>query len=215
MEKFKIVEGVIAPLNLADIDTDAIIPKQFLKSIKRTGFGPFLFDSWRYSDEGIPEMDCSKRAKIPDFILNQAPYERAKILLVQENFGCGSSREHAPWAIKDFGFDVVIAPSFGDIFFNNSFKNALLPIVLPQVQVDELFIATQQHCGMQAKVDLAEQSITTDGGKHYTFEVDSFRKHCLINGLDDIALTLEHVAAIKNFEAQHKQRYPWVFEDLK
>jgi 3-isopropylmalate/(R)-2-methylmalate dehydratase small subunit len=211
MEKFTLRDGLVAPLDRANVDTDAIIPKQFLKSIKRSGFGPNAFDEWRYLDHGEPGMDNSKRAINPDFVLNQARYQGARILLARENFGCGSSREHAPWALEDFGFRVIIAPSFADIFFNNCFKNGLLPIKLDPAKVDVLFKAVEANVGYQLKIDLEQQSITAPDGTVYKFDVDAHRKHCLLNGLDDIGLTLQHVADIKVFEAKHRAAQPWLF----
>lgn len=211
MEKFTKVKGVAAPLDRANVDTDAIIPKQFLKSIKRSGFGPNAFDEWRYLDHGEPGMDNSQRPLNPDFELNQPRYQGAQILLARENFGCGSSREHAPWALVDYGFKVIIAPSFADIFFNNCFKNGLLPIWLPEAQVDALFRQVQSTPGYQLEVDLQQQQIITPDQSVISFDVDEFRKHCLLNGLDDIGLTLQHIDEIKQFEAQHKQRQPWLF----
>ncbi len=211
MRKITVVDGLVAPLDRANVDTDAIIPKQFLKSIKRSGFGPNLFDEWRYLDHGEPGQDCSKRPLNPDFVLNQPRYQGAQILLARENFGCGSSREHAPWALEDYGFHVIIAPSFADIFFNNCFKNGLLPITLDAAIVDALFKAVETTPGFRLKVDLEQQRITTPDGKNYPFEVDAHRKHCLLNGLDDIGLTLQHVDDIKAFEAKHRTAQPWLF----
>lgn len=209
MEKFSIVTGIVAPLDRANVDTDAIIPKQFLKSIRRSGFGPYLFDEWRYLDHGEPEMDCTNRPKNTSFVLNQAPYNKATILLSGKNFGCGSSREHAPWALADFGFRVIIAPSFADIFFNNSFKNGILPITLPEEEVRQLFSEIEASPGMQLTVDLPSQTITTQTGRKISFDVDPFKKHCLLNGLDDIGLTLEHADEIRNFENKRHAQYPW------
>jgi len=210
MEKFNILTAVVAPLDRSNVDTDAIIPKQFLKSIKRSGFGPNLFDEWRYLDHGEPGMDNSKRPLNPQFVLNQARYQGARILLARENFGCGSSREHAPWALEDYGFRVIIAPSFADIFYNNCFKNGILPIVLDAAQVDALFKETQATEGYQLTVDLNQQKITKPGGEMLTFEVDAFRKHCLLNGLDDIGLTLQHADDIKDYEARRAKQAPWL-----
>lgn len=198
-------------MNRANIDTDMIIPKQFLKSIKRSGFGPNLFDELRYLDVGEPDADNSGRPLNPDFVLNQARYQGASVLLAQENFGCGSSREHAPWALEDFGFRAIIAPSYADIFFSNCFKNGLLPIVLPQEKVDQLFAEVEANEGYQLEVDLAEQTVTTPSGEKISFEVDAFRKHCLLNGLDDIGLTLEDAEAIKAYEVKRKEQAPWLF----
>jgi 3-isopropylmalate/(R)-2-methylmalate dehydratase small subunit len=211
MRKFSLLDGLVVPLDRANVDTDAIIPKQFLKSIKRSGFGPNAFDEWRYLDHGEPGMDNSKRPLNKDFVLNQPRYQGAQILLARENFGCGSSREHAPWALEDYGFRVIIAPSYADIFFNNCFKNGLLPIKLDAAKVDELFKAVEAGVGYKLKVDLEQQSITAPDGTVYKFEVDAFRKHCLLNGLDDIGLTLQHVADIKTFEAKHRAAQPWLF----
>jgi len=211
MEKFETLNAVVAPLDRPNVDTDAIIPKQFLKSIKRSGFGPNLFDEWRYLDHGEPGMDCSKRPVNPDFVLNQARYQGARILLGRDNFGCGSSREHAPWALEDYGFRVIIAPSFADIFFNNCFKNGILPIRLDGAVVDGLFQAVAATEGYKLKVDLAAQSITTPGGEVIAFEVDPFRKHCLLEGLDDIGLTLQHVDEIRAYEQRRRTEAPWLF----
>jgi 3-isopropylmalate/(R)-2-methylmalate dehydratase small subunit len=211
MDKFISREGLVAPLDRANVDTDAVIPKQFLKSIKRTGYGPNLFDEWRYLDHGEPGMDNAKRPLNPDFILNQPRYEGAQILLARENFGCGSSREHAPWALLQYGFQAVIAPSFADIFFTNSFKNGLLLIKLDAAIVDRLFEEAAAHAGYRLAIDLAEQSVTTPGGETIKFEIDSFKKHCLMNGLDEIGLTLEHAAAIKAFEMKRREQQPWLF----
>ncbi len=211
MDKFIQVNGLVVPLDRANVDTDAIIPKQFLKSIKRTGFGPNLFDEWRYLDHGEPGMDNSKRPLNPDFVLNQPRYYGAQILLARENFGCGSSREHAPWALDDYGFRAIIAPSFADIFCNNCFKNGLLPIVLDIASIDDLFQAVTASPGYHLKIDLEQQSIITPNGVVYRFEVDAFRKNCLLNGLDDIGLTLQHVRKIKEYEARRKLEAPWLF----
>ena len=211
MRKFTLLDGLVAPLDRANVDTDAIIPKQFLKSIKRSGFGPNAFDEWRYLDHGEPGMDNSKRPLNKDFVLNQPRYQGAQVLLARENFGCGSSREHAPWALEDYGFRVIIAPSFADIFFNNCFKNGLLPIKLAADKVDALFKAVEASTGYKLKIDLEQQTITAPDGALYKFEVDAHRKHCLLNGLDDIGLTLQHVADIKTFEAKHRAAQPWLF----
>lgn len=211
MEKFTKLDGLVVPLDRANVDTDAIIPKQFLKSIKRTGFGPNLFDGWRYLDAGEPGMDNTKRRINPDFVLNQPRYKGAQVLLARENFGCGSSREHAPWALLDFGFRVVIAPSYADIFFNNCFKNGLLPIVLDAAEVDKLFQESEIAPGYRLTVDLEQQRVLTPSGATFAFEIDSFRKHCLINGLDDIGLTLQHVDKIRAFEAQRRINQSWLF----
>lgn len=211
MEKFTVLKGIVAPLDRANVDTDAIIPKQFLKSIKRSGFGPNLFDEWRYLDQGEPDADNSQRPLNPEFVLNKPRYQGARILLARDNFGCGSSREHAPWALEDYGFRVIIAPSFADIFFNNSFKNGLLPIVLSENIVDQLFGETEVNEGYELTVDLEAQTITKPSGENIKFEIDAFRKHCLLNGLDDIGLTLQHVADIKAYEEKRKQEAPWLF----
>jgi len=211
MQKFTVLDGLAAPLDRANVDTDAIIPKQFLKSIKRSGFGPNAFDEWRYLDHGEPGMDNSVRPLNPEFVLNQPRYQGAQILLARENFGCGSSREHAPWALEDYGFRAIIAPSFADIFFNNCFKNGLLPIRLAAEQVDALFKAVQAMPGYRLQIDLEQQSITAPDGTVYRFEVEAFRKHCLLNGLDDIGLTLQHVDEIKVYEQQRREQQPWLF----
>ena len=211
MQAFTQLNGLVVPLDRANVDTDAIIPKQFLKSIKRSGFGPNAFDEWRYLEHGEPGMDNSKRKINPDFVLNQARYQGASVLLARENFGCGSSREHAPWALEDYGFRVIIAPSFADIFFNNCFKNGMLPIVLSADDVDALFEETEASEGYKLNIDLSEQSITSPSDKSYKFDVDAFRKHCLLNGLDDIGLTMQHQDAIKAFETKHQAAQPWLF----
>ena len=210
MQKFTVLNGLVAPLDRANVDTDAIIPKQFLKSIKRSGFGVNLFDEWRYLDHGEPGMDNSKRKLNPDFVLNQPRYKGAQILLARENFGCGSSREHAPWALEDYGFRAIIAPSFADIFFNNCFKNGLLPIRLAAQQVDALFKAAAGQVGYKLTIDLEQQTISAPDGAVYKFEVEVFRKHCLLNGLDDIGLTLQHVSEIAAFETKHRAAQPWL-----
>ncbi|MDX2480922.1 MAG: 3-isopropylmalate dehydratase small subunit, partial [Desulfuromusa sp.] len=199
------------PLDRANIDTDAIIPKQFLKSIERTGFGPYLFDEWRYLDHGEPGMDCTDRPLNQEFILNQARYKNVQILLARDNFGCGSSREHAPWALLDFGIRALIAPSFADIFYNNCFKNGILLIVLPQKKIAELFTSVEASPGYSLKVDLETQKLTLPQGESLSFEIDPFRKHCLLNGLDDIGLTLEKVSQIRAYEKRRKQEVPWLF----
>jgi len=211
MEKFQTLTAIVAPLDRSNVDTDAIIPKQFLKSIKRSGFGPNLFDAWRYLDHGEPGMDNSKRPLNPDFVLNQARYQNAKILLARENFGCGSSREHAPWALQDYGFRVIIAPSFADIFYNNCFKNGVLPLVLDAAIVHELFNEVAAKPGYKLTVDLQAQTVTTPSGARFAFNVDEFRKNCLLNGLDDIGLTLQHVEDIKAYEQRRAQQAPWLF----
>jgi 3-isopropylmalate/(R)-2-methylmalate dehydratase small subunit len=211
MQPFVTLDGLAVPLDRANVDTDAIIPKQFLKSIKRSGFGPNAFDEWRYLDHGEPGMDNSQRKVNPDFVLNQPRYQGAEILLARENFGCGSSREHAPWALLDYGFRAIIAPSFADIFFNNCFKNGILPVVLSVEAVDRLFKAVESTPGYKILIDLEKQTVQTPDGQAYSFEVDAFRKHCLLNGLDDIGLTLQQVDKIKAFETKHKQTQPWLF----
>jgi 3-isopropylmalate/(R)-2-methylmalate dehydratase small subunit len=210
MDKFTKLNGLVMPLDRANVDTDAIIPKQFLKSIKRSGFGPNAFDEWRYLDHGEPGMDNSSRLINKDFVLNHRRYQGAQVLLARENFGCGSSREHAPWALEDCGFRVIIAPSFADIFYNNCFKNGLLPIRLQAEHVDQLFRAVEAHVGYKLVVDLDAQTISTHDGVVYPFEVDAFRRHCLLNGLDDIGLTLQHVADISAYEAKHRAAQPWL-----
>ncbi|MCH8543277.1 MAG: 3-isopropylmalate dehydratase small subunit [Alcanivorax sp.] len=211
MDKFTTLEGRVAPLDRANVDTDQIIPKQFLKSIKRTGFGPNLFDEWRYLDEGQPGRDNSQRPLNKEFVLNQPRYQGAQILLTRRNFGCGSSREHAPWALLDYGFRAIIAPSFADIFFNNCFKNGVLPIVLPEEVIDALFRDVVASEGYTLKVDLAGQYVERPDGERLAFEVDPFRKHCLLNGLDDIGLTLQDADAIHAYEAARQKKEPWVF----
>jgi 3-isopropylmalate/(R)-2-methylmalate dehydratase small subunit len=211
MKAFTTLTALVAPLDRANIDTDAIIPKQFLKSIRRAGFGPYLFDEWRYLDRGEPEMDCTNRPLNKDFVLNQAKYQGAQILLTRENFGCGSSREHAPWALEDYGFRAIIAPSFADIFFNNCFKNGILPIVLPAETVDQLFQEVVD--GYQLTIDLQAQTITTPSGQNIAFTVDENRRFRLLNGLDDIALSLQHADKIKSYEAERAKRAPWLFKD--
>ena len=211
MKPISIIDGLVAPLNRANVDTDAIIPKQFLKSIKRSGFGPNLFDAWRYLDAGEPGIDNSRRPLNPDFVLNQPRYRGASILLARKNFGCGSSREHAPWALTDYGFAVVIAPSFADIFFNNSFKNGLLPIVLPESKVDRLFADVEAFPGYRLVVDLPAQEVRqADGELVAPFEIDEFRKYCMVNGLDEIGLTLRHADKIKAYEARRFAAEPWL-----
>ncbi len=211
MNPFTQLDGLVAPLDRANVDTDAIIPKQFLKSIKRSGFGPNAFDEWRYLDVGQPGQDNSRRPLNPNFVLNQPRYQGAQILLTRDNFGCGSSREHAPWALEDYGFRVLIGPSFADIFFNNSFKNGLLPIMLDVAEVDELFRQCEASEGYRLAVDLAAQTITRPDGKSISFEVDPFRKECLLNGWDDIGLTLRHADKIRAFEAQRRSQHPYYY----
>ncbi len=214
MQKFSLHQGLVAPMDRENVDTDAIIPKQFLKSIRKTGFGQNLFDAWRYLDPGYPGQDPASRKPNPDFVLNQARYQGASILLARKNFGCGSSREHAPWALDQFGFRAIIAPSYADIFFNNSFKNGLLPIVLTERQVGQLFDEAAAFPGYTLTVDLERQVIVKPSGDELPFEVQPFRKYCLINGFDDIALTLRHAAKIKAFEAQRLTEKPWLAHTL-
>ena len=211
MEPFTQYTGRVAPLDRANVDTDAIIPKQYLKSVQRTGFGPNLFDDWRYLDPGEPGGDNSARRENPDFVLNQPRYRDAGILLARENFGCGSSREHAVWALTDFGFRAVIAPSFADIFYNNSFKNGLLPVKLDADTVDRLFRATADTPGYELTVDLERQVVVEPDGTEHGFEVDPFRRDCLLRGLDDIGLTLEHADEIRAYEQRRRQEAPWLF----
>ncbi len=211
MDKFQSREGLVVPLDRANVDTDAIIPKQFLKAIGRTGFGPNLFDAWRYLDHGEPGMDNSKRPLNPDFVLNQPRYRGAQVLIARENFGCGSSREHAPWALQDYGFTTIIAPSFADIFFNNCFKNGLLAIVLDAKIVDQLIREASANPGYRLAIDLEHQTITTPGRQEIRFDIDPFRKHCLLNGLDEIVLSLQHAEKIRAFEAKHRAAQPWLF----
>lgn len=211
MNKFTLHTGIAAPMDRANIDTDMIIPKQFLKSIKRSGFGKNLFDELRYLDEGQPDQECTGRPLNEEFVLNQARYEGTSVLLARENFGCGSSREHAPWALEDFGVRSVIAPSFAEIFYNNCFKNGLLPIVLDEEQVDQLFSEVQASDGYELTIDLENQCVVTPAGEKLAFEIDGFRKHCLLNGLDDIGLTLQHAADISAYEAKRKAEAPWLF----
>ena len=211
MDKFVRLQGLVAPLDRANVDTDAIIPKQFLKSIKRSGFGPNLFDEWRYTDVGQPGEDCTQRPRNPDFLLNLPRYQGAQILLTRKNFGCGSSREHAPWALLDFGFRAIIAESYADIFFNNCFKNGILPIVLPAEEIDALFAQAEATPGYQLTVDLEKQLIVRPDGTAVPFAVDEFRKECLINGWDDIGLTLRHAEKIRAFEDSRRAQQPWLF----
>ena len=216
MKSFTVLKGIAAPMDRANVDTDLIIPKQFLKSIQRSGFGPNLFDGLRYLDEGEPGQDCSNRPLNPDFPLNQPRYKGACVLLARENFGCGSSREHAPWALEDFGIHCIIAPSYADIFYNNCFKNGILPIELDAAIVDRLFAELYASEGyseeFELTVDLASQTIETPSGEVIRFEVDEFRKHCLLNGLDDIGLTLESADAIRAYEQKRRQQAPWLFD---
>ena len=211
MEKFLTHQGLVAPLDRANVDTDAIIPKQFLKSIKRSGFGPNAFDEWRYLDHGEPGMDNSRRPKNPDFVLNQSRYQGASILLTRQNFGCGSSREHAPWALQDFGFRAIVGESFADIFFNNCFKNGLLPIVLPKAEIDALFDLVERTPGYRLTIDLPRQRVVRSDGHEIAFEVDAFRKECLLNGWDEIGLTLRHADEIRAYEARRRAEQPWLF----
>ena len=211
MQAFTRLDGLVAPLDRANVDTDAIIPKQFLKSIQRTGFGPNLFDEWRYLDHGELGMDCSKRPLNPDFVLNQPRYQGAQILLARDNFGCGSSREHAPWALFDYGFRAVIAPSFADIFANNCTKNGILPVVLGSAEVDRLFAEVKETPGYRLDVDLEAQRVTTPTGEAFTFSIDPFSKKCLLEGLDEISLTLQHAEEIRAFEARRREQEPWLF----
>ena len=211
MRAFTLLNGLVVPLDRANVDTDAIIPKQFLKSIKRSGFGPNLFDEWRYLDHGEPGQDASQRPVNPDFVLNLPRYQGAQVLLARENFGCGSSREHAPWALEDYGVRAIIASSYADIFYNNCFKNGLLPIVLDAPVVDQLFRETEATPGYALRIDLAQQTVTTPAGDVFDFGVDAHRKYCLANGLDDIGLTLQQVDKIRNYEARRKLEAPWLF----
>ena len=210
MQKFTLLKGLVAPLDRENVDTDAIIPKQFLKSIRRTGFGPNLFDEWRYLDPGFPGQDSASRKPNPDFVLNQARYQGASILLARKNFGCGSSREHAPWALDQFGFRAILAPSFADIFFNNSFKNGLLPIVLSESQISQLFDEVAAFPGYSLTIDLERQVVVKPNGDELPFEVQAFRKYCLLNGFDDIGLTLRHADKIKAFETERLATKPWL-----
>lgn len=211
MRAFTQHKGLVAPMDRSNVDTDMIIPKQFLKSIKRTGFGPNLFDELRYLDEGQPDQDSSQRPINPDFVLNQDRYKAASILLARSNFGCGSSREHAPWALEDFGFHAIIAPSFADIFYNNCFKNGLLPIVLNEEIVDQLFSEVESQPGYELSVDLEANTVTTPSGQVFGFETDDFRRHCLLNGLDDIGVTLEDAELIQSYEESRRKTAPWLF----
>ena len=215
MKPFIRHQGLVAPMDRANVDTDLMVPKQFLKSIRRSGFGPNLFDELRYLDEGVPDADNSHRPLNPDFPLNFPRYEGASILLARENFGCGSSREHAAWAMEDFGFRSVIAPSFADIFRSNAFKNGILPIELAASQVETLFQAVQAEEGFALDIDLEDCTVTLPQGDTWSFEVDAFRRDCLLQGLDDIGITLESAAAIREFEVQHQARFPWLFEDIQ
>ena len=214
MQKFTLLQGLVAPMDRENVDTDAIIPKQFLKSIRKTGFGPNLFDEWRYLDVGQPGQDPASRQPNPDFVLNQPRYQGASVLLARKNFGCGSSREHAPWAIEQYGFRAIIAPSFADIFFNNCFKNGLLPIVLPEATVAQLFDEVAAFPGYQLTIDLERQVIVRPQGEEIPFEVQAFRKHCLLNGFDDIGLTLRQKDKIAAFEAQRLATKPWLAHSM-
>jgi len=211
MQAFISLDGLVMPLDRVNVDTDAIIPKQFLKSIKRSGYGPYLFDEWRYLDIGDVGMDCSKRPLNTEFVMNQARYQGADVLLSRDNFGCGSSREHAPWALLDAGFSCVIAPSFADIFYNNCFKNGILPIVLRSQDIDLLFEQCFSNEGYRLNIDLQQQQVQTPSGDSFSFDVDAFRKHCLLNGLDDIGITLQQSAAIRAYEEKRQQEAPWLF----
>ncbi|MDG2146374.1 MAG: 3-isopropylmalate dehydratase small subunit [Porticoccaceae bacterium] len=215
MKAFTQHRGLVGPMDRANVDTDMIIPKQFLKSIKRSGFGPNLFDELRYLDQGEPGQDCSNRPLNPDFPLNEPRYKGASILLARKNFGCGSSREHAPWALEDYGFNAVIAPSYADIFYNNCFKNGVLPVILTETEVDELFQELASDEGYHLNIDLAAQTVTTDSGKVFSFELDEFRKECLLSGLDEIGLTLTSSDLIKEYEIEREKQHPWVFGAIK
>ena len=214
MEAFRTVRGVVLPIDRSNVDTDAIIPKQYLKSVARSGFGANLFDEWRYLDHGEPGQEHSNRPTNPNFVLNEKRYTGAEVLLARSNFGCGSSREHAVWALHDYGIKVIIASSFADIFFNNCFKNGLLPLVLSEDVIDVLFKSIKDELGYMLEVDLESQTIITPDGTQYSFDIESFRKYCLVNGFDDIDLTLRHKKDISEFEATHRQRMPWLFEDI-
>ncbi len=213
MQAFTTLDGLVVPLDRANVDTDAIIPKQFLVSIERTGFGPNLFDAWRYLDRGEPGMDHGRRPVNPDFVLNHQRYEGAEILIARRNFGCGSSREHAPWALLEHGVRVIIAPSFADIFSNNCLKNGLLPVVLDEDIMDELFREVEENPGFRLQVDLEAQTVTTPGGQVYRFEVDAFAKYSLLNGLDEIGLTMQHLHQIRDYEKRRRKEAPWLFAD--
>ncbi len=215
MKAFTQHRGLVGPMDRANVDTDMIIPKQFLKSIKRSGFGPNLFDELRYLDQGEPGQDCSNRQLNPDFPLNEPRYKGASILLARKNFGCGSSREHAPWALEDYGFNAVIAPSYADIFYNNCFKNGVLPVILSENEVDELFQELASDDGYHLNIDLSAQTVRTDSGKIFRFELDEFRKECLLSGLDEIGLTLTSSDLIKEYEIEREKLHPWVFGAIK
>jgi len=214
MEKFTKYTSVVIPIDRSNVDTDAIIPKQFLKSVEKSGFGDNLFDAWRYLDQGEPGEDCRDRPLNPDFILNQKAYREGKVLLARENFGCGSSREHAVWALRDFGVRTVIAGSYADIFFNNCFKNGVLPVVLPPADIDALFGSDEAAGPVSIEIDLERQTATTDSGQVYRFEIDGFKKKCLLEGLDDIALTLQHESDIAAYEQRRMKEVPWLFQDI-
>ena len=213
MQAFTTLDGLVVPLDRANVDTDAIIPKQFLTSIKRSGFGPNLFDAWRYLDRGAPGMDHSQRPLNPDFVLNHDRYQGAQILIARRNFGCGSSREHAPWALLDFGIRAVIAPSFAEIFYNNCFKNGVLPVTLDEDVMDSLFQEVEANPGYRLHIDLEAQSVTTPEGRNYGFEVDAFKKYSLLNGLDEIGLTMQHMHEIRDYEKRRRKQAPWLFGD--
>ena len=215
MQKLTSHDGLVAPLDRSNVDTDAIIPKQFLKSIRRTGFGPYLFDEWRYLDHGEPGQDCSNRPLNQEFVLNHGRYQGATILLARENFGCGSSREHAPWALLDYGFKVILAESFADIFYSNCFKNGMLPIVLSSPQIEELFKATVSIPGFSLSVDLEEQTVTSSAGTRYSFDLDAYRKYCLLNGLDEIGQTLSYKQEIADFESNHLKKHSWLTQEVR
>jgi len=215
MQKFTSHQGLVAPLDRSNVDTDAIIPKQFLKSIQRTGFGPYLFDEWRYLDHGEPGQDCTNRPLNEAFVLNDSRYKGASVLLTRANFGCGSSREHAPWALLDYGFQVILAESFADIFYSNCFKNGMLPIVLSSEQIEELFETTIREPGFKLSVDLETQTVSTSSGKDYTFELDDYRKYCLVNGLDEIGQTLSYKQEIADFESKHLKKHSWLTQEVR
>ncbi len=213
MQAFTTLDGLVVPLDRANVDTDAIIPKQFLVSIKRTGFGPNLFDAWRYLDRGEPGMDHGKRPLNPDFVLNHDRYQGAEIIIARRNFGCGSSREHAPWALLEHGIRAIVAPSFAEIFSNNCFKNGVLPVVLDEGIMDELFREVEENPGFRLRVDLEAQTVTTPGGQAHGFEVDAFKKYSLLNGLDEIGLTMQHLHDIRDYEKRRRKEAPWLFAD--
>ncbi len=215
MQKFTAHHGLVAPLDRSNVDTDAIIPKQFLKSIQRTGFGPYLFDEWRYLDHGEPGQDCTNRPINEDFVLNDDRYQGATVLLTRANFGCGSSREHAPWALLDYGFQVILAESFADIFYSNCFKNGMLPIVLSAEQIEELFKATLNEPGFKLSVDLELQTVSSSSGKSYAFDLDNYRKYCLLNGLDEIGQTLSYKQEIADFESKHLKKHSWLTQEVR